>query len=180
MKGIVFTEFLEFVEREFGDDTADEILEGAELASGGAYTAVGTYDPVELVRLVAGLAAVQDAQVSSLLRAFGRALLGRFTLSHPQFFEQAPDAFTFLAGVDRHIHSEVRKLYPEAELPVFEAARPEPGVLVLDYRSSRALADLAEGLIGGCLEQFGEDAELEADDLSGGARTHVRFTLRRG
>ena len=42
MKGIVFTEFLEMVEAQFGLDTVDAIIENSDLPSRGAYTAVGT------------------------------------------------------------------------------------------------------------------------------------------
>jgi Haem-NO-binding len=45
MKGMVFTEFLELVERSWGEELVDELIESCELASGGAYTSVGTYDP---------------------------------------------------------------------------------------------------------------------------------------
>jgi len=41
MKGIVFTEFLEMVENKFSPELADRIIEGAEVPSGGVYTAVG-------------------------------------------------------------------------------------------------------------------------------------------
>ena len=43
MKGIVFTEFLEMVEDKFSADMVDDIIDDCDLASGGAYTAVGTY-----------------------------------------------------------------------------------------------------------------------------------------
>ena len=52
MKGVVFTEFLEMVEDRFSPEMADRIIEGAELASGGVYTTVGTYDHGEMIQLV--------------------------------------------------------------------------------------------------------------------------------
>ena len=38
MKGIVFTEFLDMVEKEFGYETVDHIIENSELSSNGIYT----------------------------------------------------------------------------------------------------------------------------------------------
>ena len=38
MKGVVFTEFLEMVEDIFSPDIADQIVEEADLPSGGVYT----------------------------------------------------------------------------------------------------------------------------------------------
>ena len=39
MKGIVFTEFLDFVADRYGEDTVDDIIDASELPSAGAYTA---------------------------------------------------------------------------------------------------------------------------------------------
>ncbi len=58
MKGIVFTEFLEMVEAEFGLETADKIIMDSKLASNGAYTVVGTYDPSEMGQLVTNLSKI--------------------------------------------------------------------------------------------------------------------------
>jgi len=38
MKGMVFTEFIEFVEREFGFDVVDAMIEKSNVPNGGAYT----------------------------------------------------------------------------------------------------------------------------------------------
>ncbi len=57
MKGIVFTEFIEMVESKFGFDMMDDIIESANLPSGGIYTAVGTYDHTEMVQLVIEISA---------------------------------------------------------------------------------------------------------------------------
>ena len=55
MKGIVFCEFVEMMEQEFSGEMADEIISGAQLESGGAYTTVGTYDHHEMLTLVTRL-----------------------------------------------------------------------------------------------------------------------------
>ncbi len=48
MKGIVFTNFFEMVEEKIGFELVDQLIEGTELATGGAYTTIGTYDHKEL------------------------------------------------------------------------------------------------------------------------------------
>ena len=55
MKGIIFTEFIELVETTFGYSIAAALLDGCDLPSGGAYTAVGTYDHQEVLTLVGQL-----------------------------------------------------------------------------------------------------------------------------
>lgn len=179
MKGIVFTEFLEMVEEKFSFETADRIIKEAELPNGGAYTGVGTYDHRELVRLVSGLSAATQVPVPELLRSFGQHLFARFVQGYPEFFRTSEDAFQFLLGIENRIHTEVRKLYPDAELPSFDCSTPDRDHLIMDYRSARGFGDLAEGLILGRIGHFGESIEVTRQDLPGPPAAQVRFTLRR-
>ena len=48
MKGLVFVEFVEFVEQEYSLEMVDRIIDNSALASGGAYTSVGVYDHREM------------------------------------------------------------------------------------------------------------------------------------
>jgi hypothetical protein len=81
--------------------------------------------------------------------------------------------------VDDYVHIEVRKLYPEAELPTFTCETPRPDQLSITYRSTRPFAALAEGLIRGCIAYYGEPIEIGVEDLSEGAGTMARFLLTR-
>ena len=92
MKGIVFTEFLEMVEGRLGPEVADRMIEESALQTGGAYTAVGTYDHNELMRMAERLGAATGIEVADLLRSFGRHLFGRFVTGYPQFFATALQA----------------------------------------------------------------------------------------
>ncbi len=177
MKGVVFTEFIEMVEDRFSIGVADKIIEASDLPSGGAYTAVGTYDYQELVQLVTNLSTATGIAVPDLVREFGRYLFGRFSIGYAHFFAGVESTFDFLENVEKYIHIEVQKLYPEAELPTFEYIMSKPGHLTLIYHSKRALPDLAEGLIIGCIEYFGEQIDIDREDLSGGQGTVVRFSL---
>ena len=55
MKGLVFREFANMVEREFGQDAFDDLVDECDLPSGGAYTTVGDYDHQEMLDLVTAL-----------------------------------------------------------------------------------------------------------------------------
>jgi len=179
MKGVVFTEFLEMVEDRFSPDIADQIVEQSELASGGAYTTLGTYDHGEMLTLVTHLSEATGAPVGDLVKAFGSHLFGRFVENYPVFFEQTGTAFDFLNNVEDYIHVEVRKLYPDAELPSIACEMPAPDQLDMTYRSSRPFAALAEGLVSACIDHFGEKIDMQVEDLSDGAGTAARFVLRR-
>ncbi|MDE3020110.1 MAG: heme NO-binding domain-containing protein [Nitrospirota bacterium] len=177
MKGIVFTEFLEMTEDRFGADTVERIIEESALPSGAAYTTVGTYDHRELLRLVGQVSAATGLPVPTLVRTFGQHLFGRFTQAYPKFFNGVGSAFDFLGKIESYIHVEVRKLYPDAELPHFEYQYPGPGRMDMTYRSRCPFSDLAEGLILGCIEYFGQPIELARTNLDEGGGTAVRFSL---
>lgn len=179
MKGIVFCEFVEMLEQEFSADMADEIISGAALESGGAYTTVGTYDHHEMLALVTQLSEKTGTPVPDLVEAFGRYLFGRFVDLYPAFFEGVDGAFSFLDRIEEHVHVEVLKLYPDAELPTFKTSRTDDNTMVMVYQSTRPFADLARGLIKGCIAHYGEPVDVQMEDLSDEGRTHVRFTLRR-
>jgi len=177
MKGIVFSEFIEFVEERFSPEMADDIIEASDLPSGGAYTSVGTYDHQELLQLVSSLSEITHTPVPELVRAYGYHLFDRLSTIYPHFITKTESAFTFLQHVDDHIHVEVQKFYPEAELPSFEYEFPLPNQMIMIYRSVRPLADLAEGLIRSCIEHFGEDILVEREDLPSEEGTMAKFTL---
>lgn len=176
MKGIVFTEFLDMVEQRYSLDMVDALLDAVQPVCGGAYTAVGTYPHEDMVALVLALSQRVDVPPAQLLQAFGEHLAGRFVRLYPQFFAQTQDTLEFLAGVEDVIHVEVRKLYPDAELPRFQVEAREPGRLVLRYLSSRHLEDFAEGLMRGCAHHFGQSLQIQRQPAPGSAGVQ-RFIL---
>jgi hypothetical protein len=179
MKGIVFTEFLEMVEAQFSPALADRIVCAASLPSGGAYTSVGTYDHGEMWSLVIELGRATGTPVPHLMHAFGEHLFHRFAIVYPTSFENVSCAFDFLQGLETVIHSEVRKLYPDAELPRFDIAERSARHMVMVYRSQRHFADLAEGLLRGCTRHFDEPIEIARENLPADRGSAARFTLTR-
>ncbi len=160
MKGIVFTELLEMVEQQFDYTLVDKLLTDSPLPSGGSYTAVGTYDHREINVLVEELSRQTGVPIPDLFRAYGRYLFGRFTQVYKPLIENVHSAFDLMASVEQHIHVEVQKLYPEAELPHFDITRLGPGHMIMIYQSERKMGDFAHGLLEGCLAHFGETATI--------------------
>lgn len=177
MKGVIFTEFLDFVGASYGDDTVDDIIDASDLPSGGAYTAVGTYDHAEMVSLCTALSERTGAPASDLVRGFGSHLSCTFAKGYPAFFARSGNFFDFLESIEAHIHVEVRKLYPDAELPTFKVEERTPTRMVLHYRSPRRMGDLAEGLILGSASQFGVKAQVQASPVEGSDGQATRFVI---
>ncbi|MCB1874588.1 MAG: heme NO-binding domain-containing protein [Chromatiales bacterium] len=106
MKGIVFSEFIELAEEHFSPEITDQMIESADLSSGGAYTSVDTYDPGEMAALLAQLSRLTSLPVAKLLKTFGRHLFQRFHTLYPAgLIEESPRLAAHLAG---HFGSEVR------------------------------------------------------------------------
>lgn len=181
MKGIVFNVFTDLVEEKFGDEMLETILEDCEsqLSNGGAYTAVGTYDHLELVQLVSALSQHTNIPVPQLVEAFGLYLAGVFAQKFPSFFQECANAFEFFKQIDNHIHVEVHKLHPEAELPKFDYEQISDHEFKLIYQSSRHFADLALGLLQGVGQYYGEQLEITAVDESNNVKSHVTFLIKR-
>lgn len=166
MKGIIFTEFAEMAETRFGIPAVDRMFESAKPTSGGAYAATGTYPAAELFSLIAALSRIVSVPVPSLVHAFGTHLFGALVRAHPHYVRRAKDCFEFLDSIDSHIHVEVRKLHPDAELPRFVGRiSADRTVMELEYRSPRRLDDLAQGLIEAALAHFNESASVSRSPL---------------
>lgn len=176
MKGIVFSELIEMVEDVFSPEIADQIISESDLPSGGAYTAVGTYDHAEVVTLVGKLSDLTGMSTEDLLKAFGKHLFSRFVVGYPLFFQDVDNSFSFLKTLDSHIHVEVKKLYPDADLPKFDYSLSDDGVLIMEYKSQRAFSDLAYGLLEGCVEHFKDPISITPEEIDG--KQHVKFTLK--
>lgn len=176
MKGMVFTNFLEMVEERFGFVIADTIVTESNLPSGGAYTSVGQYDYKEMFTLIGKLHHQTGIPVADLCKEFGKYLFVKLVEAYPHFVSRVSNVFDFLGSIDNYIHIEVRKLYPDAELPHFETRLITPDQLEMIYRSSRGLHYLAEGLIEGSLAHFKTTATIATAPLADG---RVQFLITR-
>jgi hypothetical protein len=165
VKGIIFNLLEEVVTAEQGADRWDELLERSGVE--GAYTSVGNYDDEEFVRLLSTMRESSGASLEGLFHWFGVRAMPLLADRFPMFFEPHRTTRAFLLTLNDIIHSEVRKLYLDADVPVFDFD-PTPGsrqlngsVLTLGYRSQRRLCALAEGFIMGAAAHFHEQVQIE-------------------
>lgn len=179
MQGIFFFEFVEMVESMFSIEMAGLILDESLLPSKGIYTAGGIYDHRELLHLVDKLSEKTAIPVEELMNSFGNYLFERLSLRYPNFFEGSASAFDFLSAIEDHIHTEVRKIYPESELATFDTVRPDAETLLLTYSSQRPFGALALGLVQGCCRHFNENIDIVQEDQSTDSVNQFLFTLTR-
>jgi len=167
MKGIVFTEFLELVEDKFGLEMVDSIIESSNLESKGVYTSVGTYSFSEMLQLLQHLSKNTGLSIDNLLLVYGE-----------HFFSVLENSYPGLLATENHIHVEVRKIYPDAELPTFEVIEKSKKSLTMIYKSSRAMHHFGLGLMNKTFEHFNSTATIALEKIEEDG-TKVKFVINK-
>ncbi|MDV7186831.1 heme NO-binding domain-containing protein [Lutibacter sp. TH_r2] len=176
MKGIVFTEFLEMVEETFGLETVDYIIYKSDLKSKGVYTSVGTYDFFEMLSLISNLSEKVNIPVNDLIYAYGLYFFSVLHKNHSNIMDLYETPFDMISSIENHIHIEVRKLYPGAELPTFKIIKKDDDFIELIYYSDRGLYMFAKALMEKTFEHFNKQANIEFELLKDNG-SEVRFLI---
>ena len=176
MKGIVFTEFLDLVESKFGLDVVDDIIEKSNLKSGGAYTAIGTYDFSEMLSLLVNLEDNTKISIDDLLLVYGEHFFSVIENNYKDLLSLYKTPIDMLSSIENHIHIEVRKIYPDAELPTFEVIHKDANKLVMIYKSSRAMYRFGLGLMNKTFEYFNTKASIITEKIKDDG-TEVKFNI---
>lgn len=160
MKGVVFTEFLEFIEDKFGFDTSDEMIEKSTLSTGGVFTQAGNYPFDDLFSMIKSLSVITNIEISKLVEAYGEHLFSKLIVIYPKPIKDYDNTFDFVKNVENVVHPEVKKLYPDSDLPHFENVECNENELTFVYVSNKPLMDFAKGLIMGCSKFYKENIEV--------------------
>jgi hypothetical protein len=178
MKGIVFTEFLDLVEDKFGLEMVDNIIENSDLESNGVYTSIGTYKFSEMLQLLQHLSANTNISIDDLLLVYAEHFFSVLAQSYPGLIESYKDPIEMLASIENHIHVEVRKIYPDAELPSFEVLEKTDNSLIMNYKSSRAMHYFGLGLMNKTFEHFNASATIKMEKIKEDG-TEVKFIIHK-
>jgi len=178
MKGIVFTEFLDLVETKFGLEMVDKIISQSELDSNGIYTAIGTYKFSEMLQLLQHLSANTGIDIDTLLLVYAEHFFSVLEESYPGLMATYNDPIEMLASIENHIHVEVRKIYPDAELPTFIIEEKTENSLIMIYKSSRAMHHFGLGLMNKTFEHFNSSATIVLEKIKEDG-TEVKFIVNK-
>ena len=178
MKGIIFTEFLELVEEKFGLSMVDQIIEQSDLKSGGVYTSVSTYEFSEMLQLLSHLSDNTSVSIDDLLLVYSEHLFAVLVKSYPYLIVNYKDPMELLASIENHIHVEVQKIYPEAQLPTFDLVERQQDNMVMIYKSERALYMLGKGLMLETFKLFNVPVKIVYEKLNEKG-TEVKFSINK-
>lgn len=158
MKGVLFNVVEDVVTEALSADAWDAVVD--ESGVGGAYTSLGTYPDAELGEIVCAAARAAKISETETLRLTGRLGFKHLVRRAPHLLDGIDDWKSVLRSLDEIIHPEVRKIYPDADVPGFSAT-DDGEVLVMVYTSKRGLCALADGLVVGSGEWFGAALSVE-------------------
>lgn len=178
MKGLVIVEYLKFLEAEYDYSLVDKVIESSNLPDGGAFTTVGSYHYSQMFNLVSNTSRITERNIDDLFFEFGKFIFQAFVMGHSQFFSSANSSFDVFRSLDSYIHPEVRKLYPDAELPKFTVEREEGNEMIFVYESARKMSSLASGLIDACMIHYDEDGRVDKHNIDNDGEI-VRFRIRK-
>ena len=157
----------------------DDIIVDAKLPHDGGYTSTGSYPFEEMVSLISALVTHTREPLPAVLEAFGTHCFESWVSYAPQYFSHERCLFDILEGIDEFHEIEVRKLYPDAELPSFVPEARNAQALTLGYYSCKPLAALALGVIRGAADHVGQRIMVTHEPATGprGAYTRLHVQL---
>jgi hypothetical protein len=179
VKGVVFREFFNYIEAQHGDEMLDDVIVASAVPHGGAYTSVGTYPFDEMKSLVRSYTAASAQSEASVFAGFGEHCFLNWLSFLPEFFSPNRHLFDILEQVNDFHEREVRKLYPDAELPTFTTESRGDHEMVIGYHSDKQLRDFAVGVIHGAAThlRIAIDVSAEAAEDSAGRYTRIRIRM---
>ena len=166
------------IEEKFDYETMSKVIKGADLPHKGIYISGGTYPHKELMSLLTSLHKISGVPISDLLRNYGRHLFKALSKEHPQFVQASKNPVDCINTVESYIHVEVRKLYPETELPFFDVLEKTDDRIVLDYKSERKMEDFAHGMMLGCSDHYNMPIHVKYEPVPNQKQHTVRFEVR--
>jgi predicted hydrocarbon binding protein len=160
MQGIIFNALEEFVLDAADMEVWNDVIEQSQVASGGAYTAGVLYDDAEIVALASTLCDKLGVSLADGLKLFGKFLFGFLLNRGPIELKEYKDTQSLLADLEDVIHKDVKRIHPDAYTPFFEFRRSNDNEGELIYRSDRKMCAVAEGLVEGAAEHFGQQVSM--------------------
>jgi len=161
MQGIIYNALAEFVETTAGMAVWNEAVESSHLLSEGAFTSGQTYPDEDAVTLAVFVANKLELELPDALRAFGKFLFGFLLDRVPLGVKEFKSTQDLLASLSGTIHAEVNRLHPDSYTPLIDYLPESESKGMIVYRSKRKLCAIAEGLILGAAEHYGQQVRMK-------------------
>ncbi|WP_435344632.1 heme NO-binding domain-containing protein [Haloarchaeobius sp. HRN-SO-5] len=169
----------DFVVGEYDAATWRAIQEEAGL-DGKIYVPVSEYDDEEAIALVGAASELSGEDEADLLYAFGRYIVEPLVQTYGVHVDREWSGLDLLANVETYIHEALRaKDLSEFTPPALQAKRIDGRTVVIRYGSDRELCKLAEGIIDGVGEHYGESYDIAHGTCQHVGDPHCDLVVRR-
>lgn len=159
MKGMIFNIFEDFICENWSVELYEEIFSRCPLKTKEPFVGPKTYPDVDFIAILKKTCEILEVDVEEGLRAFGKFAFIKLQQKYPYLINDEAGARNFLLTLDSVIHAEIKKIYPEAELPGFSYQDLSESQLIMIYKSKKQLCSLVEGLLEGVADYF--DTEIK-------------------
>jgi hypothetical protein len=154
MKAFIVTSMVDMLDRQHGAGEVDAILAKAGLESLRGADPNDNLPVQHMVRLSMVAAETLNTEVDDLVEQFGWYIFGVLVIEFPDQVSQ-PDFHAFLQAVNTKIHPEMRRRFPNAEVPTVTVAEVQGDSILVRYASKRPFTRLACGIISAASAHFG-------------------------
>jgi hypothetical protein len=155
MHGIIFTALKKYVRTRLGDEAWTNLRTAAGLGDR-MYFPVQAYPDEEMQALIQTVAHLSGITEQHLLEDFGKSLAPEFLALYRPLLQPEWRTLDLLEHLESRIHPAARTNNPGATPPVLIVERPEPGRVVIAYRSERRWCAFGKGLILGVSTYYGD------------------------
>lgn len=177
MNGLLFREFLRFIEQLTSYETVDRIIQNSHICSDGAYTTIGTYPPQELFCLVKAFSDDSMQKENSIIQAFGQYMFAVYLMKYPSFFANKSSTYDFLTHIEKHVQKCIKAFYHGMILPSMQCNIILNHSKLITYHASPHFADFTAGIIDAAIHHFHETLQCTRDNIEGEHGLTVTFHL---
>ena len=131
-----------------------------------------------MLQLVTNLSGNTGISTDDLLLVYAEHFFSVIERSYPGLLATYKDPIEMLASIEDHIHVEVQKIYPKAELPTFVVEEKTANSITMVYKSSRAMHHFGLGLMNKTFEHFNSSATIVLEKIKEDG-TEVRFIVNK-
>lgn len=172
MHGIIFSQFNEFVTKNYNYDTLTAIKKDAGLA-GKFHISTKSHPDEDILALVTSACKLLKVNKEELLEGFGRFLAPGLLKTYNSYIETEWDCMDLIEHVEKTMHKVVRRTTPDASPPKLVITREGPDEIILDYTSERKMISLGIGIIEAIGEHFKTKINIEKLPLKNGTRLKI-------
>lgn len=123
------------------------------------------------------LSEVTKIPVNDLIYTYGLYFFKTIESQHAYIFQHYTSPIDFVSSIENHIHVQVKKIYPDAELPSFKIVSKNTQELQLIYSSERAMYMFAKALMEKTFEYYKNNVEIKFKLLNEKG-TRVMFNIK--